>query len=269
LAVTPVSELKDAAAVKPWLYRIATNVCIDELQKRPPRLRRNEGPPADPEKEPPPTTPDENWIEPCPGSWLDPGAAYVLKESVALAFVSALQMLTPPQRAVLLLREVVGLSAEETAEALGMSVAAVSSALHRARAAVEIKPRPAAPVDRELLGRYLRAWESGNVDTLVSLLHEDATISMPPFPMWLRGRDAIRTFYASHLKTQLQNRLFRATLTEANGLPALAFYRVRDDGKAHLFAIHIPEEKDGKIGDVDHFMCASSIVAFDLPREAP
>src|SRR5207247_10324 len=125
----------------------------------------------------PPTepTPDEEWIEPIPSAWLgaggaaDPAAAYTLKESVALAFVAALQVLTPSQRAVLLLRDVVGLSAEETAEAMQMSLAAANSALHRARLALEMRvgPRRSEPqdqteIDRELLERYIRAWQSGN-----------------------------------------------------------------------------------------------------------
>jgi RNA polymerase sigma-70 factor (ECF subfamily) len=263
--------LKDTAAVKPWLYRIATNVCLDELASRPRRLRRNEGPPNDPEAPPPEPIDDAHWIEPCPGTWLDPGAAYALKESVALAFVSALQILTAPQRAVLLLRDVVGLSAEETAEALAMSVPAANSALHRARVAMEervgTRPSPrATPVDRELLGRYLRAWESGDLDAIVSLLHEDATISMPPHPMWLDGRESLRRFFGGHLRPALETRAFRARMTEANGQDALAFYRVRDDGKAHLFGIHMVEVRDGKIATIDHFMTKGALAAFDLPR---
>src|SRR5262245_13152079 len=138
--------LQDPALARAWLYRIATNVCIDELAKRPRRARGPElGPASDPDQPPAAATPDVEWLEPAPSAWLsgvtpgvsDPAREYTLKESVALAFVAALQVLTPPQRAVLLLRDVVGLSATETAEALACSVSAANSTLHRARVALE------------------------------------------------------------------------------------------------------------------------------------
>lgn len=127
--------LADDALVRTWLYRIATNVCLDESKARSRRVRGPElGPPSDPDLPPAPATPEDEWIEPCPSSWLegnDPASAYTLEESVALAFVAALQVLTPSQRAVLLLRDVVGLTAEETAAALETTVSAVNSALSR------------------------------------------------------------------------------------------------------------------------------------------
>lgn len=145
--------LEDPATARAWLHRIATNVCIDELAKRPRRARGPElGPPADPEAPLAARTPDAEWLEPAPSAWLSgvtpeegsPAAQYTMKESVALAFVAALQVLTPPQRAVLLLRDVVGLSAAETAEALACSVSSANSTLHRARVAIEERVGPRA-----------------------------------------------------------------------------------------------------------------------------
>ena len=204
--------LEDPSLARAWLYRIATNVCIDELARRPRRARGPElGPPADPDAPPAPATPDAEWLEPAPSAWLSavapeeksPVALYTQKESVALAFVAALQVLTPSQRAVLLLRDVVGLSAAETAEALTCSLSSANSALHRARVALEERVGPRAgwtpdesSVDRALLERYVRAWEKGDLDAIVALLHDEVTLSMPPSPTWVSGRDAVARFFA-------------------------------------------------------------------------
>jgi RNA polymerase sigma-70 factor (ECF subfamily) len=262
--------LEDPAAARSWLYRIATNVCLDELGKRPRRARGAEvGPPGDPDQPLAPRTPDEEWLEPCPSSWLepmDPAAAYTMKESVALAFVAALQVLTPPQRAVLLLRDVVGLSAEETATALESSVSAANSTLHRARAALEARvgpreswsPEADTPVDRALLERYMRAWETGDLDTIVALLHEEATLSMPPSPTWIQGRDALARFFRSRVRADF----FYATALEANGRPAIAFYRRHEDGERRFFGVQVVELRDGAIAVMDQYMSDASVAAF-------
>lgn len=282
-AFRSLATLEDKALVRAWLHRIATNVCLDELAKRPRRARGPElGPASDPERELAPALPDDRWIEPAPSSWLstaaaDPSASYTLKESVALAFVAALQILTPAQRAVLLLRDVVGLSAEETASALDSSVSAANSALHRARAALEKHVGPRAQwspehhpaIDHVLLRRYMAAWQSGDLENIVQLLHEEATLSMPPLPTWLAGREAVRRFFALRLRPSIEARVFRAIETQACGLPAVAFYRVRDDGQAHLMSIDLMEQRDGLISTADHFRTASSHAAFiatGLPR---
>ena len=266
--------LEQPSAVRGWLYRIATNVCLTELAKRPRRARGPElGPPADPEQPLPPATPQAEWIEPVPSAWLgakDPAAAYSAKESVALAFIAALQILTPAQRAVLLLRDVVGLSAEETAQALATTVSATNSALHRARVALEARvgPRAAwspeadAPVDRTLLERYLRAWEAGDLEAIVTLLHEDVTLSMPPVPVWISGRDRVVRFFALRLEKILRERLFRAVPIEANGRAGIAFYLVRDDGHAHLHSIDVLEHRDGRVATHDHFVVPAAQAAF-------
>jgi RNA polymerase sigma-70 factor, ECF subfamily len=266
--------LEDDALVRPWLYRIATNVCLDELASRPRRARGPElGPPSDPDAPPRAATPDEEWLEPLPSAWLegaDPATAYGLKESVALAFVAALQVLTPAQRAVLLLRDVVGLTADETAKALESSVPAANSALHRAREALKARVGSRsdftadanAPIDHALLERYMRVWESNDLDAVVALLHEEVTLSMPPHPTWLAGRDATMRFFRNRVREALAAHLFRTVLLDANGAPAVGFYRVREDGEAHFFALQVLEIERDRIRAIDHFMSASAHRAF-------
>jgi RNA polymerase sigma-70 factor (TIGR02960 family) len=270
--------LEDPATARAWLYRIATNVCIDELAKRPRRARGPElGPPADPDAPPAARTPDAEWLEPAPSAWLpgapsdmvSPAAQYTLKESVALAFVAALQVLTPPQRAVLLLRDVVGLSAAETAEALACSVSSANSTLHRARIALEERVGPradwspeASAVDRALLERYVRTWEKGDLDAIIALLHDDVTLSMPPNPTWIAGRAGVARFYTNRVVQAVREHRFRTVLVDANGTIGAGFYRLGDDGEWRFFALQVLEAKDGRIRVIDHFMTASSHAAF-------
>lgn len=275
-ALRAQDSLEDPARVRAWLHRIATHVCLDELRKGGVRARGPEiGPPADPELAPAAATPEAEWIEPMPSAWLtgaeveDPAARYVLKESVALAFVAALQVLTPAQRAVLLLRDVVGLSAAETAAALSCSLSSANSTLHRARIALEerVGPRgdwsPAAgAVDRELLERYVRTWEQGDLNAIVSLLHEDVTLSMPPSPTWIDGRANVARFFDRRVARAVRERSFRAMVVEANGTVAGAFYRKGEDGNAALFALQVFTTKDGRVRAIDHFMSAGAHAAF-------
>jgi RNA polymerase sigma-70 factor, ECF subfamily len=270
--------LEDPSLARAWLYRIATNVCIDELAKRPRRARGPElGPPADPDAAPVPATPDAEWLEPAPSAWLSasapeeksPAAQHTQKESVALAFVAALQVLTPSQRAVLLLRDVVGLSAAETAEALTCSLSSANSALHRARVALEEQVGPRASwapdesaVDRALLERYVRAWEKGDLDAIVALLHDEVTLSMPPSPTWVSGRDAVARFFAHRVTQAVHERRFRAEVVGANGRTSGGFYRLGEDGTFAFFALQALEAKDGRVRVIDHFMTPSSHAAF-------
>jgi len=265
--------LEDPAAARAWLHRIATNVCLDELAKRPRRARRSElGPPANPDAPLAARTPDDEWLEPAPSAWLSganpeagsPVAQYTMKESIALAFIAALQVLTPAQRAVLLLRDVVGFSAAETAEALACSVSSANSTLHRARVALEERVGPrtdwspeAGAVDRALLERYVRAWEKGDLDAIVALLHDDVTLSMPPSPTWIAGRADVARFFASRAAQAV-----RAALVEANGRAGAGFYRLGNDGEWAFIALQVLETKDGRIRAVDHFMGASAHAAF-------
>ena len=279
--------LADPTAARAWLYRIATHVCIDELTKRPRRARGPElGPPADPDAPTLPATPDAEWLEPAPSGWLaaadpdaaSPAAEYTIKESVALAFVAALQVLTPPQRAVLLLRDVVGLSAAETAEVLGCSLSSANSTLHRARVTLEQRVGPRASwspevgaVDHALLERYVRVWENGDFDGIIALLHDDVTLSMPPSPTWVAGRADVTRFFRIRLSEALRERRFRAALVEANGRTGAGFYDLRRDraGSGNLFALQVLEWQDQRVRVIDHFMSASSHIAFfngGLPR---
>jgi RNA polymerase sigma-70 factor (ECF subfamily) len=224
------------------------------------------------------------WLEPIPDTWLDgagevdPSASYTLKESVALAFVAALSILSPVQRATLLLRDVVGLSAEETAAALGLSLSAANSALFRARQTVteklggrdpaELTPAAAA-IDEALLARYVRAFEDANVDALVALLHDDVTTTMPPSPTWIAGRAANEVFYRSRFASAPCSRC-RLLRTRANGQPAFAVYRPLGPGGAFvLHSIQVVTLRDGVVAVIDYFMTREAFPAFGLPGELP
>jgi RNA polymerase sigma-70 factor, ECF subfamily len=275
-------SLRDPAMVRPWLYRIATNVCLDEISRRPRRvLSQDEYPPmADGGSPIAPPLDEALWLEPMPGAWLagvgepDPAAKYTLKESVALAFVAALQCLSAPQRATLLLRDVVGLSAEETAVALEMSVGAANSALFRARSAVEEKlggrgvlsfAESAAAVDEALLARYVRAFEDGVLDDLVAVLHDDVRTTMPPAPTWLEGRATAEVFYRAMFSNLRPGRL-RLVRTTANDQIAFGFYRPSAEGAPRtLHAIQLVTTRDGKLRTVDHFMTKGVFPVFGLP----
>jgi RNA polymerase sigma-70 factor, ECF subfamily len=277
--------LSDPAMLRPWLYRIATNVCLDELKRRPRRvLSRDAYPPAADPRAPISAPLDEPvWLEPMPGAWLDgvdepdPAAQYTLKESVALAFVAALQCLSAPQRATLLLRDVVGLSAEETAKALETTVSAANSALARARAAIEEKlgargsaafAESAEPIDEALLARYMRAFEQGDLDDFVAMLHEDVKTAMPPSPTWIAGREANVAFYRAMMFGKLRPGRIRFARTTANGQPALGFYRPAVEGAPRtLHAIQLLTARDGRIATIDHFMTRAVFPLFALPGE--
>jgi RNA polymerase sigma-70 factor (ECF subfamily) len=270
-------SLEDASAVRPWLYRIATNACLDELKSRRQRPLPSDVVPAaaDPLAAPTPPSPEATWLEPCPDAWLagvsrDPSAAYELKESVALAFVATLQCLSAQQRAVLLLRDVLGMAAGETAAALGMSVSAANSTLHRARTTLreriggseeDVAIDATSEIDEELLGKYIRAWEGLDLNALVALLHDDVTMSMPPSPTWLLGKAAVSAFLAARPFARLAKTTLRIVPANANGQPALAFYV---GGELH--SVHVVRFRDGRILEMHHFCEETSFAAFRLPR---
>ncbi len=274
--------LGDRSKARAWLYRIATNVCLDELRHRRARYRPfeivapSQGDPLSA------STDREAWIEPCPDSWLegatrDPSAAYEANEATTLAFVAALQHLTPSQRATLLLRDVVGLSAEETAEALEMKVEAVTSALFRARASAAMKLHDerrrdvAADVhglDPALLDRYIRIWREGDLDAFVALLHEEVTTTMPPAALWIAGKANNIAFYEPMFRAHYSGKV-ELIPTAANGRKALAFYRASQSGEPRLFrALHTVELRAGAISLIEHFMQPELAPAFGLPPQA-
>src|ERR671938_1036075 len=195
------------SALRSWLYRIATNVCLDLLNARERRARPMDlGPAREPEASNLNTLPETTWIEPIPDSAAlgdgDPAEVAIARESIRLAFVAALQHLPPRQRAVLILCEVLRWKAAEVAELLDTSVASVNSALQRARATLDaskVTPADVVPqlddADRDLLARYVTAFERYDMDELTSLIREDATQSMPPYELWLRGREDILAWW--------------------------------------------------------------------------
>lgn len=219
------------SSLRTWLHRIATNACLDAIGDRKARtLPQLVTPAGSPDASFPDADPDVAWLEPYPDAWisdaaLGPEARYSARQSITIAFTVALQLLPPRQRAVLLVRDVLGLSADEAADALGMTVAAVNSALQRARAALDERA-PAEPVADtpgigELLGRYLRAWESGDTAALLSVLRDDAILSMPPMPLWLAGAPAIAAFYDHALRPMGP---MRAVAARANATLAAGTY---------------------------------------------
>jgi RNA polymerase sigma-70 factor, ECF subfamily len=277
-------SLDDPVRLRPWLYRIATNVCLDELKRRPGRLLASDAFPPSEDAGPPFARVEEPvWLEPMPDAWLtdaepaDPHARYALKESVALAFVAVLQCLSALQRATLLLRDVVGLSAQETAEALDIGVAAANSALFRARAAVEEKLGGCdtsaiarhSEVDEALLAQYVRAFEDANLDAIVALFHDEVRTTMPPVPLWVAGRAANDRFYRRMFGNLLPGQ-YRHLRVGANGAPALAFYRPAAPGAPHsLAAIQLVTTRGGAVASVDQFLMPEVLPLFGAPRVLP
>ncbi|MGY1718329.1 sigma-70 family RNA polymerase sigma factor [Blastococcus sp. SYSU DS0552] len=259
-----LGDFEGRSAVRSWLYRIATNVCLDALNGRSRRAL-----PMDLAGSPYPPVPASlagrkpasAWIEPVLDRQVlpedgDPAEQAVARESVRLAFVAALQHLPPKQRAVLILREVLRWKADEVAELLDTTVASVNSALQRARATLaDVGGRPAPRTlddeDRALLARYLDAFERYDIDAFVQLLHEDATQHMPPFEMWLRGRDDIGTWMLGPGAGCKGSRLIE---TSANGTPAVAQYRPAEGGGHVPWGLHVLEIEDGRIAHISSFL---------------
>jgi RNA polymerase sigma-70 factor (ECF subfamily) len=272
-------------AIRNWLYRIATNVCLNVIARRRRHaglLPEDLGPPSDEMPHGRPAT-EVGWLEPFPDAVFDlaadgapgPEARYEAKESISLAFVAVIQHLPPRQRAILLLRDALGWRAAETAEALNLSVSSVNSSLHRARRVVKAR-LPAARPDaattgnggqRRLLDRYLLAWEHADVDALVELLTEDAILNMPPWRQWYRGRRAIAIFLAWAWRAN-GGRAGRLLPIAANGQPAFAHYLAptgsADQWRPH--AIWVPGTSRDAITGVTGFVDVRLFEVFRLPR---
>ena len=258
------------AGLRTWLRRIATRVCLDAQ-------RRERGRRTLPSEAGQPRPGEVLWLEPLPDHVLadaasDPASAYDLRESVSLAFLTALQELPPRQRAVLILRDVLAMPASEAAEVLEMSVSSVNSLLHRgrrtlrARYAPPTRPTPDAKT-AELLRRYIRAWEAGDVDALLQLLKADATLEMPPIPVASIGHDAIRTFLAGEILDGTPGR-WRGMTTQANGGPAVALYQ-RDGGRYRFTGLQLVSVDAGTIARVTAYMDPSLAARFQLPADLP
>ena len=264
------------SAVKSWLYSIATNVCLDMLKGRERRARPMDLGPAGTADGPLGQMLSEvTWLEPIPDDQVlpdggDPAELALARETLRLAFVAALQHLPARQRAVLILREVLRWQASEVAELLGTSVASVNSALQRARAtldAAEIAPGDASPsideAQRQLLGRYVDAFESYDMDALVALLHEDATLSMPPYALWMRGHVDIRRW---HLETGAGCRGSKLIPVSANGLGAFGQYKPDAGGGLTPWAVQVIETSGDRIVGLNAFLDTERLFPlFGLP----
>ena len=264
------------SALRSWLYRIATNVCLDMLTGRERRARPMDlGPAQEPVEANLNTRSEVTWIGPIPESMVadsDPAERAVARETIRLAFVAALQHLPPRQRAVLILCEVLRWKASEVAELLETSVASVNSALQRARATLETSDVDAASTtakldepDRELLARYVTAFESYDIDALTALIHEDATQSMPPYDMWLSGRDDIFLWWYGPGIGCRGSRMV-PTVT-ANGSPAFGQYKPSESGRGYEpWALQVLEIVNGRIVELTFFLDTERLFPlFGLP----
>ena len=264
------------ASVRTWLYRIATNVCLDALAERNRRVRpTEEGPPGtvDDELVDKPRT---HWLEPIPSARAipddeTPASKLLLQESIRLAFVAALQHLPAKQRAALLLSEVLGFSATEVAECLAMSVAGVNSALQRARGTLAEKRVPTyEPLSEEkerMLARYVEAFHAYDVDTLASLLKDDAILNMPPIAFWLQGPKDVRAWLVGRGSGCRGSRLLPVS---ACGAPAFAQYRPDPPGGHRAWAIVTLELAGDKIAGWTSFLDTETLFPrFDLPMMLP
>src|SRR5215510_10125515 len=266
------------SSISTWLYRIATNVCLDEIAKRRQRARpMEEGPPSSGSPSPDQLTqrPRTHWIEPIADDSViaadaDPSERAMLRQSIRLAFVAALQHLAPKQRAALLLVEVLGCSAAEVAETLETSVAAVNSALQRARTALANRNEGAAelsPSQKEMLNRYVAAFETYDIEELSSLLREDATLCMPPYELWLQGPESIRTWMLGMGSGCRRSRLLPIA---ACGSPAFGQYRPSPEGGHKAWALIVLDLSGDRIAGINSFLDTLTLFRrFGLPMDLP
>jgi RNA polymerase sigma-70 factor (TIGR02960 family) len=243
-------SLRDDAGLRAWLYKIATNACLDAIKASKRRAPRTD------------SFAEFPWLQPYPDRLLDeiappeeePGAVLIARETIELTYLAVLQLLPARQRAVLILRDVLEWSAGETAEALEMSVAAANSALQRARATLQERRQPAADlgdVDQKLLQRLVAAHEQADVETAVALMREDVRVTMPPYPWLYDGLDAVRPLVETGLTEPGE---WRVTLTRANRMPAFACYlRPRGEAEFTAFKLDVVRLRDGAIAEITTF----------------
>jgi RNA polymerase sigma-70 factor (ECF subfamily) len=267
------------ASIKTWLYRIATNVCLDELKARGRRARPiEEGAPSSgaPPLEVLSKRPSTYWVEPILDAQVLPAEAgpaerAMLRQSIRLAFITALQKLAPRQRASLLLTEVLGCPVAEVAETLDTSVAAVNSALQRARATLaksnEKEPVELSESQERMLNKYVAAFERYDVEALTSLMRQDATFCMPPYSLWLQGPDEVRTWM---LGLGSGCRGSRLVATAASGWPAFAQYRPNPEGGHQAWALIVLELSGDRIAGINSFLDTEALFPkFELPLMFP
>jgi RNA polymerase sigma-70 factor (ECF subfamily) len=275
-----LSGLQDRGSLRTWLYRIATNASLDAIARRPKRvLPIDYGPPTEPGADPGEPLLAPVWVEPYPDDvigledgYAAPEARYEQREAVELAFIAALQHLPATQRAVLILRDVLGFSARETAESLETTLASVNSALQRARKTADERiPKHSQQATlralgdehvREIVERYIDAWERGDVDAIAAMLAQDATFAMPPYPTWWRGRDVIAAFGAEPVHRYLP--------THANGQAANAAYRWDPNKTSYVAeAIEVLTMEGTRVKQMTAFMIPEVFRRFGLPDQLP
>jgi RNA polymerase sigma-70 factor, ECF subfamily len=271
-----IDRFEGRSTLRTWLYRIATNVCLDMLASRQRRARPMDlGPAVTAPTGPGNTLPENLWLQPIPDARAvpaddDPAEVAVARETIRLAFVAALQELPPRQRAVLILREVLHWKADEIATLLDTTVASVNSALQRARATladgnVSGTDPTVDDEQQELLDRYVDAFERYDIDSLVALLHQDAKMSMPPYALWLHGPSEIARW---HLGPGRACRGSRMVPTRANGSPAFGQYRPSPDGGHKAWALQVPELSGDRIVGLNAFLDTDTLFPlFDLPLQ--
>jgi RNA polymerase sigma-70 factor (ECF subfamily) len=275
-----LDRFEGRASLRAWLYRIATNACLDILRGRQRRaLPVDITAPSTAEATLGAPLPEAVWVQPVPDGRVlptgaDPADLATMRDTVRLAFITALQQLPPRQRAVLILRDVLKMTSDEAAEQLDASVASVNGMLRRARAKLATIGEPNSHKTRlddeqdALLARYVDAFERYDVDALLVLLHEDATLSMPPFTLWLRGRIEIARWLSRAVNPCPNSRLVRVS---ANGSPAFAQYHAPVDGGHgglhRAFALQVLTLNESRISRIDFFLTPSLFALFDQPIE--
>ena len=284
-----IGTYEGRASFRSWLYKIATNTCLDFLDtKRSRRLLPFQiSPASDPRSPIVPPTPELTWLEPFPDEWLadatavNPEARYSQSESISLSFLTALQVLPARQRAVLILRDVLDFSAIETSEVLELTVSSVNSALNRARKTLSGRYQGrisetsrislADEKSKQLLDHYIQAWQAADVNGLVALLKQDAILAMPPSPSWYQGNDAIGEFLAATVLGQgdmfpgrAKNR-WRLIPTRANAAIALAMYQRDQEDRYRAFGLQVLAWEGSKLAQIMNFIDPLLPTRFGLP----
>jgi RNA polymerase sigma-70 factor, ECF subfamily len=265
------------SSLRTWLYAIATRAFLRALERRKRRPLPSDlhAPAADPTARIVAGDAGLAWLQPAPDSLLaattsDPATVVAARETMRLAFIAALQILPPQQRVVLILREVLAWSAAEVAALLDLTVAAVNSALQRARAHLPVDTdslaQPSEQRQRELLDRYVAAFQNADVDALLAVLTEDAQYEMPPFLTWFQGSAAVGAFLGARMRGFGETPVIR---TSANGQPAVALYPATADGRHRLHSLHVLTLAPHGVGRIVAFMDIDALRRFDLPRELP
>jgi RNA polymerase sigma-70 factor (ECF subfamily) len=273
-ALRGLSCFDGRSTLRTWLFRIATNVCLDAREERARRVRTFDASPRGTINDELEVRPRTHWLEPVPDRTViptnaDPAERVMLRQSIRLAFVAALQYLPPKQRAALLLTEVVGFSVSDAAETLETTIASVNSALQRARATLSARRADEAPtpeaVERQIVERYVQAFEAYDAEGLTSLLHQDAIMSMPPYTLWLRGHTDIRAWLLGRGKDCRGSRLVPTT---ASGAPALGQYRLRHDGSYYAWSLNVLEIAGDRVARTTFFLDVETLFPrFGLPLE--